>query len=26
VRAIIEDNPALVPIPIVLSRGGLCVW
>jgi D-glycero-alpha-D-manno-heptose-7-phosphate kinase len=26
VRAILEDNPALVPIPIVISRQGLRVW
>ncbi len=26
IRAITQDNPALVPIPIVISRNGLRVW
>jgi D-glycero-alpha-D-manno-heptose-7-phosphate kinase len=26
VRAILQDNPSLVPIPIVISRQGLRVW
>jgi D-glycero-alpha-D-manno-heptose-7-phosphate kinase len=26
VRAIVQDNPSLVPIPIVISRQGLRVW
>jgi D-glycero-alpha-D-manno-heptose-7-phosphate kinase len=26
VRAILQDNPSLVPIPIVISRNGLRVW
>jgi hypothetical protein len=25
-RAILQDNPSLVPIPIVISRQGLRVW